>query len=129
AMNLSANPPKLHTEWEKLYVSIYGVMFFGVPHKGLLTSDILKILQHQQHARSHPRRKLLNQIEQGSKALIKQLDAFADVVQHRKIVSFHELLETQSLEILLPEDGEETVELLWQSLRILLFCDFPMPKR
>jgi hypothetical protein len=81
-----------------LYNAIYAILFFGVPHKGLLTSDILKIIQSQQGARSHPRRKLLKSIELGSEELTKQLEAFSSVVQHRRIATFHELLQTPSLE-------------------------------
>jgi hypothetical protein len=84
--------------WKKLYKAIYGIIFFAVPHKGLLTTDILKIIEQQKHGRSHPRRKLLRSIELGSEALEGQMKAFTSMVQHRKIVTFHELLETPTLE-------------------------------
>ncbi|CAN9224741.1 unnamed protein product [Alternaria alternata] len=98
ALTLCANPPWIQKEWKPLYNAIYAILFFGVPHKGLLTSDILKIIQSQQGARSHPRRKLLKSIELGSEELTKQLEAFSSVVQHRRIATFHELLQTPSLE-------------------------------
>ncbi|KAF2008357.1 hypothetical protein BU24DRAFT_429452 [Aaosphaeria arxii CBS 175.79] len=78
-----------------IYKATYGMLFFATPHKGLVVSDIRKMLMGQTE---HPRNALLNQINEQSDLLDHQLDAFRNIIRDRKIVSFYERGQTRQLE-------------------------------
>ncbi|OAL53552.1 hypothetical protein IQ07DRAFT_502809 [Pyrenochaeta sp. DS3sAY3a] len=78
-----------------IYKATYGMLFFATPHKGLVVSDIRKMLMGQTE---HPRNALLNQINEQSDLLDHQLDAFRDIIRDRRIVSFYERGQTRQLE-------------------------------
>jgi hypothetical protein len=69
-----------------------GIIFFGVPHKGLVVTDIRRMLKEE-----HPRQELLNQISTKSQLLADQLADFKNIVEDRKIVSFYERQQTGHL--------------------------------
>jgi len=69
-------------------------LFFGTPHKGLIVEDIQKMILEDN---SHPRRALLEEIDQKSIHLLSQLSDFKNVIRDRKIVSFYEQSQTKGL--------------------------------
>lgn len=71
------------------------MLLFATPHKGLVIDDIENMLTGQGE---HPRRGLLEEIQQESKLLEYQLDAFRNLIRDRKIVSFYETEQTRRLE-------------------------------
>ena len=77
-----------------LYRATYGILFFATPHKGLLISDIQKMLAGGE---KHPRDALLQQISLKSDLLISQLADFKNLIRDRKIVSFYETEQTRQL--------------------------------
>ncbi|GFP58624.1 kinesin light chain [Trichoderma asperellum] len=78
-----------------LHKATYGMLLFGIPHKGLLVNDIEKMLAGQD---SHPRSALLQQIGGKSDLLENQLADFKNLVRDRKIVSFYETGQTRQLQ-------------------------------
>ncbi|KAI5820655.1 hypothetical protein BZA77DRAFT_226720, partial [Pyronema omphalodes] len=68
------------------------IIFFGVPHKGLVVTDIRRMLKEE-----HPRQELLNQITTKSQLLADQLADFKNIVEDRRIVSFYERQQTAHL--------------------------------
>ncbi|KAL7931190.1 hypothetical protein V8C35DRAFT_323889 [Trichoderma chlorosporum] len=78
-----------------LYKATYGMLLFGIPHKGLLVNDIEKMLAGQDN---HPRSALLQQIGGKSDLLENQLADFKNLVRDRKIVSFYETGQTRQLQ-------------------------------
>ena len=84
-----------------LYKATYGMLLFGIPHRGLVVDDIQKMLAGED---SHPRAGLLDQIRQKSDLLAAQLDDFRNLVRDRKVVSFYETGQTRQLQfVLCPE--------------------------
>ncbi|UKZ61236.1 uncharacterized protein TrAtP1_002504 [Trichoderma atroviride] len=77
-----------------LHKATYGMLLFGIPHKGLLVNDIEKMLAGQDN---HPRSALLQQIGGKSDLLENQLADFKNLVRDRKIVSFYETGQTRQL--------------------------------
>jgi hypothetical protein len=71
------------------------MLLFGIPHKGLVINDILKMLAEEEN---HPRSVLLQQIREKSDLLAFQLADFKNLVRDRKIVSFYETGQTKQLE-------------------------------
>jgi hypothetical protein len=69
-----------------------GIIFFGVPHKGLVVTDMRRMLPDQ-----HPRQELLDQISPKSRLLADQLANFKNIVENRKIISFYERQQTPGL--------------------------------
>ena len=78
-----------------LHKATYGMLLFGIPHRGLVLDDIQKMLAWKD---GHPRRQLLEQIKQKSDQLASQLDSFRNIIQDRKVVSFYETRQTRQLE-------------------------------
>ncbi|KAK0761676.1 hypothetical protein N5P37_005658, partial [Trichoderma harzianum] len=78
-----------------LHKATYGMLLFGIPHKGLLVNDIEKMLAGQDN---HPRSALLQQIGGKSDLLENQLADFKNLVRDRKIVSFYETGQTRQLQ-------------------------------
>lgn len=83
-----------HPTLASLYKATYGILFFAVPHKGLIVDDIKSMLDQE----NHPRKVLLEQISRGSDLLIPQLADFKDLIRDRKIITFYETEQTRRLE-------------------------------
>lgn len=79
-----------------LYKATYGILFFGVPHKGLVIDDIQRMVAGEDQ---HPRMELLEQIKQKSDLLIYQVEDFKNLIRDRKIVSFYERHQTRRLQL------------------------------
>ncbi|KAM0252581.1 hypothetical protein ACHAQJ_007618, partial [Trichoderma viride] len=73
-----------HPTIAMLHKATYGMLLFGIPHKGLLVNDIEKMLAHQDN---HPRSALLQQIRVKSDLLENQLADFKNLVRDRKVDS------------------------------------------
>ena len=73
----------------------YGMLLFGIPHKGLLIDDMHKMVAGQDE---HPRTALLSQIRSKSDLLAFQLADFKNVIRDGKIVSFYEMTQTRQLQ-------------------------------
>lgn len=78
-----------------LHKATYGMLLFGIPHKGLVVDDIEKMLADQDN---HPRNALLQQIKVQSDLLANQLADFKNLVGDRRIVSFYETGQTRQLQ-------------------------------
>jgi hypothetical protein len=78
-----------------LHKATYGMLLFGIPHRGLVVDEIQKMLAGED---GHPRRRLLEQIRQKSDLLASQLDNFRNLVRDRKVVSFYETEQTRQLQ-------------------------------
>ncbi|OBT40026.1 hypothetical protein VE00_09394 [Pseudogymnoascus sp. WSF 3629] len=84
-----------HPTIASLYRATYGMLLFGIPHKGLVVDDIQKMLAGQDN---HPRSALLEQIKSKSDLLAFQLVDFKNLIRDRKVVSFFEMSQTRQLE-------------------------------
>jgi hypothetical protein len=84
-----------HPTIASLYKAAYGMLLFGIPHKGLVVDDIQKMLTGQD---KHPRSALLAQIQTKSDLLASQLADFKNLIRDRKVVSFYETGQTRQLE-------------------------------
>ncbi|KAF2647177.1 hypothetical protein K491DRAFT_772574 [Lophiostoma macrostomum CBS 122681] len=84
-----------HPTIASLHKATYGMLLFGIPHKGLLVDDIQKMLAGQDN---HPRSMLLQQIRSKSDLLANQLVDFKNLIRDRKIASFYETGQTRQLE-------------------------------
>jgi hypothetical protein len=78
-----------------LHRATYGMLLFGIPHKGLVVDDIRKMLAG--HG-SNPRNALLEQIKNKSDLLASQLEDFKNLVRDHKVVSFYETGQTRQLQ-------------------------------
>ncbi|USP82831.1 hypothetical protein yc1106_10105 [Curvularia clavata] len=84
-----------HPTIASLYKATYGMLLFGIPHKGLVIDDIGKMLAREEES---PRSALLKQIRVKSDLLAVQLADFKNLIRDRKIVSFYETGQTRRLE-------------------------------
>ncbi|KAF2631425.1 hypothetical protein BU25DRAFT_384710 [Macroventuria anomochaeta] len=84
-----------HPTIAALHRATYGMLLFGIPHRGLVVDDIQKMLAGDD---SHPRKELLEQIKKKSDLLASQLDDFRNLVRDRKVVSFYEREQTRQLQ-------------------------------
>jgi hypothetical protein len=84
-----------HPTIAALHKATYGMLLFGIPHRGLVVDDIQKMLAGED---GHPRRALLEQIKQKSDLLASQLDDFKNLVRDRRVVSFYETGQTRQLQ-------------------------------
>ncbi|KAF2633913.1 hypothetical protein BU25DRAFT_381757 [Macroventuria anomochaeta] len=84
-----------HPTIASLHKATYGMLLFGIPHRGLVVDDIQKMLAGEH---GHPRRELLGQIKEQSDLLALQLDDFRNLVRDRKVVSFYETVQTRQLQ-------------------------------
>ncbi|KAL5085051.1 hypothetical protein Trisim1_010951 [Trichoderma cf. simile WF8] len=84
-----------HPTIATLHKATYGMLLFGIPHKGLVVNDIEKMLAGQDN---HPRSALLQQIRVKSDLLENQLTDFKNLVRDRKVVSFYETRQTRQLQ-------------------------------
>ncbi|OBT63871.1 hypothetical protein VE03_06634 [Pseudogymnoascus sp. 23342-1-I1] len=78
-----------------LYRATYGMLLFGIPHKGIIVDDIKKMVAGHDN---HPRNALLEQIRSKSDLLEFQLVDFRNLIRDRKVVSFYEMGQTRQLE-------------------------------
>lgn len=76
-----------HPAITSLHRATYGMVFLGIPHKGLVVEDIQQMLAGDG---KHPREKLLQQISSKSDLLVHQLADFKNLTRDRKVVSFYE---------------------------------------
>ncbi|KAH7303327.1 hypothetical protein B0I35DRAFT_365156 [Stachybotrys elegans] len=81
-----------HPTIASLHKATYGMLLFGVPHKGLEIDDIQKMLAAEN---SHSRDVLLQEIKSKSNLLAYQLVDFKNLIRDRKIVSFYETEQTR----------------------------------
>ncbi|KFY68927.1 hypothetical protein V496_00678 [Pseudogymnoascus sp. VKM F-4515 (FW-2607)] len=84
-----------HPTIASLHRATYGMLLFGIPHKGLVVDDIQKMVAGQDN---HPRGALLEQIRSKSDLLAFQLVDFKNLIRDRKVVSFYEMGQTRQLE-------------------------------
>ncbi|KAA8901295.1 hypothetical protein FN846DRAFT_781305, partial [Sphaerosporella brunnea] len=70
------------------------LMFFGTPHRGPLTEDILSMVDTKDHSE---RVKLVESIDKNNKDLEEQLQRFINITPRFRIVSFYELKKTRKL--------------------------------
>jgi hypothetical protein len=84
-----------HPTIATLHRATYGMLLFGIPHKGMLVDDIQKMLAGE---KVHPRNALLQQIRDKSDLLAFQLVDFKNLIRDRKVVSFYETGQTKQLE-------------------------------
>ncbi|KUL81412.1 hypothetical protein ZTR_10224 [Talaromyces verruculosus] len=83
-----------HPAITSLHRATYSVIFFGIPHKGLVVEDIQQMLGGDG---KHPREKLLQQTSSKSDLLTLQLADFKNLIRDRKVVSFYETEQTRRL--------------------------------
>ncbi|KAM6504800.1 hypothetical protein FSOLCH5_015290 [Fusarium solani] len=107
-----------HPTLATLHMATYGMLLFGIPHKGLVVDDIQKMLAGQGN---HPRSALLQQIRDKSDLLAFQLADFKNLIRDRKIDSeskrwrrtgdFVTAVDTDSALLQLPDSMEEKIPL------------------
>jgi hypothetical protein len=85
-----------HPTIAALYKATYGMLLFGIPHRGLVVANMQETLAGEDR---HPRNALLEQIKEKSDLLLSQLDDFRNLVRDRRIVSFYERRQTQQLQL------------------------------
>ncbi|PNP50290.1 hypothetical protein THARTR1_08998 [Trichoderma harzianum] len=73
-----------HPTIATLHKATYGMLLFGIPHKGLVVDDIEQMLAGRDN---HPRSALLQQIRVKSDLLENQLTDFKNLVRDRKVDS------------------------------------------
>lgn len=78
-----------------LYNATYGMLLFGIPHKGLIVDDIERMIAHEVR---HPAHSLLREIKSGSSTLALQSVDFKNLIRDRKVVSFYEERDTRQLQ-------------------------------
>jgi hypothetical protein len=83
-----------HPAITSLHRATYGMIFFAIPHKGLVIDDIQQMLAGD---RSHPREQLLRQISTKSDVLIHQLADFKNLIRDRRVISLYETKQTRRL--------------------------------
>ncbi|KAI5779780.1 hypothetical protein EDC01DRAFT_294949 [Geopyxis carbonaria] len=79
-----------------LLKATYGIAFFGTPHRGLTTENMIQTLEKCGHHNSH-RIDLLNEINLDSKTLAIDFRRFVDMCPNFKIRSFYERVKTRAL--------------------------------
>lgn len=94
-----------HPAIASLHKATYGMLLFGIPHRGLVVDDIQKMFAGED---GHPREGLLGQIRQKSDLLASQLDDFRNLVRDRKVVSFYETGQTRQLQFVRCCDTSKT---------------------
>jgi hypothetical protein len=83
-----------HPAITSLHRATYSMIFFGIPHKGLVVEDIQQMLAGDG---KHPREKLLQQISSKPGLLVHQLADFKNLIRDREVVSFYETEQTRRL--------------------------------
>ena len=77
---------------EYLHKSIYGIIFFGCPHRGLEITALKSIVQGK------TTENLINDLKKNSKLLIILYRRFAQVYQHIELISIREANQTHSVQ-------------------------------
>ncbi|KAF5676145.1 hypothetical protein FHETE_2272 [Fusarium heterosporum] len=113
-----------------LHKATYGMLLFGIPHKGLMVDDIQKMLAKES---DHPRNVLLQQIKEKSDLLAYQLADFKNLIRDRKIDeeskrwgrtgSFVTAVDKDSALLQLPDHMEEKIPLGSDHSMIIKFDD------
>jgi hypothetical protein len=95
-----------HPTVASLHRATYGMLLFGIPHKGLVVDDIQKMLAEEcSHLRDG-----LQEIESKSNLLAYQLVDFKNLIRDRKVVSFYEKGRTRQLKFVCPPGTDKTAE-------------------
>ena len=87
-------------EWDNdadthaIFQATRAVLFFGTPHRGLPTDDILSMIDTKNNAE---RAKLVRSIGVGSPVLAAELGKFAHIADNFKLFSFYERQKTKSI--------------------------------
>ncbi|KAF8534801.1 hypothetical protein BDD12DRAFT_858610 [Trichophaea hybrida] len=76
-----------------MFEKTHAVMFFGTPHRGMLMSDILDMLEPD----SREKNQLIRSIDQNSDYLGRELERFINCDKRPKVVSFYEQQQTRRL--------------------------------
>ncbi|KAJ4114729.1 hypothetical protein NW768_011283 [Fusarium equiseti] len=84
-----------HPTIASLHRATYGMLLFGVPHKGLVVDDMQMMLNVKTN---HPRSALIQEIGVKSDVLAYQLVDFKNLIRDRKVISFYETQQTRHLE-------------------------------
>jgi hypothetical protein len=74
--------PEDHSDLAALYEATYGILFFAVPHKGMVIDDIQSMITGTEN---RPRNNLLQQINRNSDLLTSQLISFFETEQTRRL--------------------------------------------
>lgn len=86
-------------ETHAIYQATKALMFFGTPHRGLSSDDILSMIDTKTHGE---RAELLKSISQGSAGLAHELQKFGFFSERFKIYSFYERQKTKRIVIVCP---------------------------
>ncbi|PGH08105.1 hypothetical protein AJ79_06105 [Helicocarpus griseus UAMH5409] len=89
-----ASANDLKTTATSFFRSTYGILFFAIPHKGLVIDDIRKMLPKDDNRSP---RNLDYQLDSRSRLLSSQLFEFRNAIRDRKIVSYYEEKKTPRL--------------------------------
>jgi hypothetical protein len=84
-----------HPTISTLYDATYGMLLFGIPHKGLIVDDIERMIAHDTNQPAHS---LLDELKSGSSTLALQSVDFKNLIRDRKVVSFYEGRQTRQLQ-------------------------------
>ena len=79
---------------QQLLKSICGIFFFGVPHRGLRTTEIRQMTDGRSE---QSKALLLADVEKESETLSRLLDVLAALCMNIQIVSIYEQLQTPSV--------------------------------
>ncbi|KFY86469.1 hypothetical protein V500_07615 [Pseudogymnoascus sp. VKM F-4518 (FW-2643)] len=119
-----------HPTIASLYRATYGMLLFGVPHKGLVVDDIQKMVTGQDN---HPQSALLKQIRSKSDLLAFQLVNFRNLIRDRKVDSdsrrwkrtgdFVTAVDADSALLHLPDSMEDKIPLDADHSMIVKFGD------
>lgn len=77
---------------DTLLLSMCGILFFGVPHRGALVGTMEKLLREEDH---YQRLDLLDEIRRGSSVMKRDLDRFVDLAYDFNIYTFYAMNETR----------------------------------
>ena len=91
---------------DSLLKSTYGILFFGTPHRGMLVKNLQDALKQGGYT---SRNELLEDIQNNSKTLSRELDRFIDLCDGLKIYSFYERGQTREVVVVRPS---------WETVRV-----------
>jgi hypothetical protein len=87
---------KPHSIHKSLLDSTKGIFFFGTPHQGLRTEE-LEEMAKDLISDSSETTDLLRKLRAGSEFLESQSEELVEILDGKKVVSFYELLGTQTV--------------------------------
>lgn len=79
---------------QSLVRATYGVLFFGVPHRGLFIDDVINMVEAESQ---HQRIPLLKEINKTSEFITSELESFINLAARLKILSFYETAQTRQV--------------------------------